>query len=354
LRTEVPLHRSAVSVHQRMSSSLYIEDKTALPPPIQGVILEARSPPAERNALTPWPRPVRDHLDSLIVLPKATSTSAPPLNPVQSHLNSLVNVEAGVQLPPFCLVTQDLPSMTLNLPKMGAGFAGPLSTVKPSAQSGTKPLPIPAGRLRERRLREIKEGVLRHNQDCREVQDRLNLERLRLHRVAVRYGLITNLWTAIILMIPIILHEVGPVKGFQVYDCSHDQLKTQTIDLTEPKNCMDPVTDYHPARATEIKIILTDGDTLALATQCIVQKTQEVTRCGGLPSFHYGSFKVAIDQPVEVTPQECRDALLAGKISIQGQGMDFKVGVSKYHQYYSEGRRTPAGDCVITTLTRTV
>jgi hypothetical protein len=48
LRTEVPLHRSSVSVHQRMSSSLYIEDKT-----IQGVILEARSPPAHRHAL--WP-----------------------------------------------------------------------------------------------------------------------------------------------------------------------------------------------------------------------------------------------------------------------------------------------------------
>jgi hypothetical protein len=28
LRTEVSLHRSAVSVHQRMSSSLYIEDKS--------------------------------------------------------------------------------------------------------------------------------------------------------------------------------------------------------------------------------------------------------------------------------------------------------------------------------------
>jgi hypothetical protein len=256
----------------------------------------------------------------------------------------MVNVEAGVQLPPFCLVTQDLPSMTLNLPKVGAGYAGPLSTVKPSAQSGTKPLPIPAGRLRERRLREIKEGVLRQNQDCR--------ERQRLHRVAVRYGLSTNLWTAIILMIPIILHEVEPVKDFQVYDCSHDQLKTQTIDLTEPKNCKDPITDYHPARATEIKIILTDGDTPVLATQCIVRKTQEVTRCGGLPSFHYVSFKVAIDQPVEVTPQECRDALLAGNISIQGQRMDFKDGVSKYHQYYSEGGRTPAGDCVITTFTR--
>jgi hypothetical protein len=68
--------------------------------------------------------------------------------------------------------------------------------------------------------------------------------------------------------------------------------------------------------------------------------------------IHYGSFKVAINQPVEVTPQECRDALLAGKISIQGQRMDFKIGVSNYHQYYSEGGRTAAGDCFITTFTR--
>jgi hypothetical protein len=262
LRTEVPLHRSAVSVHQRMSSSLYIEDKTALLPPIQGVILEARLPPAHRDAL--WPQPVRDYLDSLIV-PKTTSTSAPPLglmfNPMQSHLISLVKVEAGVQLPPFCLVTQDLPSMSLSRPKVVAGSVGPSSIVKPSAQSRTKPLTIPAGWLRDKRLQEIKEGVLRHNQECREVQDPLNRERQRLHRVAVRYGLSTNLWTAIILMIPILLHEAEQVNGFLVYDCSHDQLKTQTIYLTEPKNCKDPITDYHPARMTEIKIILTDGDT---------------------------------------------------------------------------------------------
>jgi hypothetical protein len=57
LRTEVPLHRSAVSVHRRTSSSLHIqEDKTALPPPIQGVILEAQPSPVHRDAL--WPRPV--------------------------------------------------------------------------------------------------------------------------------------------------------------------------------------------------------------------------------------------------------------------------------------------------------
>jgi hypothetical protein len=55
---------------------------------------------------------------------------------------------------------------------------------------------------------------------------------------------------------------------------------------------------------------------------------------------------------VEVTPQECRDSLIAGKISVQGQRMDFKVGVSHFHHYYSEGGRAFNGDCAITTYTR--
>jgi hypothetical protein len=129
-----------------------------------------------------------------------------------------------------------------------------------------------------------------------------------------------------------------------LYDCSHDQLKTQTIDLTEPKDCKDPTTDFYPARTTKIRIILTDGDMPVMATQCLVLKTQEVVLCGGHPSFHYGSVKIAINQPVEVTPQECRDALIAGKISVQGQKMNFKIGASHYHQYYSEGERAVNGD----------
>jgi hypothetical protein len=148
------------------------------------------------------------------------------INPVESHLNLLVQVEAGVQLPPFCLVTQDLPSMSLDRIKVVAGSAGPLIIGKPSVQSGTKPLPIPAGQLREKRLKEIKEGIQQHNQECRDLKERLNRKRQRLHRVAVRYGLSTNLWTAIILMIPILLHETEQVSGFLVYDCSHNKLKT--------------------------------------------------------------------------------------------------------------------------------
>jgi hypothetical protein len=170
--------------------------------------------------------------------------------------------------------------------------------------------------------------------------------------VAVRYGLSTNLWTAIILMIPVLLHETEQVGGFLVYDCLHDQLKTQTIDLMAPKDCRDPTTDFYPARTTNIRIILTNGDMPVMATQCLDLKTQEVTRCGGHPSFHYGLVKIAINQPVKVTPQECRDALIAGKISVQGQKMDFKIGASHYHLYYSEGGRAVNGDCVITKFTR--
>jgi hypothetical protein len=87
--------RMDISPHQRMSSSLLLP-KTA-PPPVR-VLLEER------------PRPVRNHLDSLIISTTGAEASLGlMLNPIQSHLNSLVQVEAGAQLPPFCLVTQDLP-----------------------------------------------------------------------------------------------------------------------------------------------------------------------------------------------------------------------------------------------------
>jgi hypothetical protein len=153
-------------------------------------------------------------------------------------------------------------------------------------------------------------------------------------------------------MIPVLLLEAGQVGGFLVYDCSQDQLKTQTIDLTAPKDCKDPATDYYPVRMTQLKIIMTNGDRPIMATQCLVLKTQEVVRCGGHPSFHYRSGKIVINQPVEVTPQECRDALITGKISVQGQQMDFTVGVSQFHRYYTKGKRALGGTCAITTFTR--
>jgi hypothetical protein len=64
------------------------------------------------------PRPVRDHLDSLIVL-TTRGTDVPlglMMNPVMSYLNLLVKVEAGDQLPLFCLLTQDLPPMAWQEP----------------------------------------------------------------------------------------------------------------------------------------------------------------------------------------------------------------------------------------------
>jgi hypothetical protein len=120
------------SQHLRMSSSPLLP-KTALqvgPPPVR-VLLEVR------------PRPVRDHLDSLIIPTTGVETLLGlMMNPVQSHLNSLVQVEAGAQLPPFCLVTQDLPPMSLERVRVVAGSAVPSSTERPSAQPGTNPLTI--------------------------------------------------------------------------------------------------------------------------------------------------------------------------------------------------------------------
>jgi hypothetical protein len=75
-----------------------------------------------------------------------------------------------------------------------------------------------------------------------------------------------------------------------------------------PKDCRDLTTDYHPARTTDIRVILTDGDMPVTASQCFVLKTQEVTR------FHYGLFKVAINQPVEGRAYFAQTPQTVGKI----------------------------------------
>jgi hypothetical protein len=203
--------------------------------------------------------------------------------------------------------------MSLKKAKVVVGSATPPRTSASTAQPGTRHLhsPSPNRPLDPERLQEIQEGILQHNLKCQDVQAHLNSERQRLHRVAVKYGLSTNLWTAIVLMIPVLLLEASHVSGFLVYDCFLNQLKTQTINITAPKECKDP------SEETELKIIMTDGDLPIMATQCLVLKSQEVFSCGGPPSFHYRLAKIVINLPVEVTPLKCRDALTTGKITVQ-------------------------------------
>jgi hypothetical protein len=136
------------------------------------------------------------------------------MNPVMSHLNLLVKVEARELLPPFCLLTQDLLPMLLERAKV-VGSAIPPSTSAHSDQSGTRHLPgaTHTSSLDPARLREIHERILQHNLECQDVQAHLNSKRQRLHRVAVKYGLSTSLWTAIFLMIPVLLLEASQRPG---------------------------------------------------------------------------------------------------------------------------------------------
>jgi hypothetical protein len=103
----------------RVSSSLLLPKRgpPAGPQPVR-VLLEARQPRPD-SLIIPTARGV----EVLLVL---------MMNPMQSLLNSLVRVEAGAQLPPFCLVTQDLPPMSLEGVRVVAGSAISSSTERPS------------------------------------------------------------------------------------------------------------------------------------------------------------------------------------------------------------------------------
>jgi hypothetical protein len=187
------LHVESEALDLRVSGPPPLSKTTppAGPPPVQ-VLLEARQP-----------RQVRDHLDSLIVLTTSAGTDDEP-GPEPLELVGQGGGRSSTL--PLLPVTQDLPPMLLKGVRVIAGSVTPGSTSAPSFQPGTRPSPLP---IPVERLQEIQEGILQHNLKCRDVQAHLNRKRQQLHRVAVRYGLSTNQWTAIVLMIPVLLFEAG-------------------------------------------------------------------------------------------------------------------------------------------------
>jgi hypothetical protein len=101
----------------------------------------------------------------------------------------------------------------------------------------------------------------------------------------------------------------------------------------EIKDLTQELIEFFPMCAMEIRKFVGN-------THSVLKDLKAELRIKDVPEdlmLHYGSAKIVINQPVEVTPHECRDALITGKISIQGQQMDLTVGVSQFHRYYTEG-----------------
>jgi hypothetical protein len=190
-RATIPLLRRMVSErhhqqHQRCESDALL----ALPLPVRAH-LEAQQP-----------RPVRDHLDSNSSdkdrFQRATGTDDEPCNePLELVGQGGGWRSASPVLPAYSRFATNVVGKSkdncwiCNSPKHQRVFCPTWNKALSFANSHG--------------AAEIQEGILQHNLKCRDVQAHLNSKRQRLHQVAVQYGLSTNLWTAIVLIIPVLL-----------------------------------------------------------------------------------------------------------------------------------------------------
>lgn len=128
----------------------------------------------------------------------------------------------------------------------------------------------------------------------------------------------------------------GLVKGMTTYNCQDPNATHIMVDLLEPQPCPDPDLDYERPRPQRVQILQTDTAMPVMATQCIVAISKKVTRCG-FDSLTYGSKWTVWDLGYEVTPSECRKAVKAGELQVEGRKFPVTLNRKVTHRFYSQG-----------------
>lgn len=142
-------------------------------------------------------------------------------------------------------------------------------------------------------------------------------------------------------------------KQFSVYDCDDPRTQYAKIDLTATQSCPDPVMDYDAGYEARVMVLQSDALVTAEVYTCQVFFTKEVYRCG-VTHTSYGSERIAIDQRLEVSAEQCREwrdkkvfnsngELLGGRPQL----IPLTVGGQwAHHDYISHGGRDLDGNCV--------
>ena len=126
------------------------------------------------------------------------------------------------------------------------------------------------------------------------------------------------------------------VEAMTAYNCQDPNATHITVDLLEPQPCPDPDLDYESPRNQLVQILQTDTAMPVTATQCIASIFKKVTRCG-FDSLTYGSKWTVWDLGYEITPNECRKAIKAGEVKVDGRKFPVTLNHKISHRFYSQG-----------------
>ena len=161
-----------------------------------------------------------------------------------------------------------------------------------------------------------------------------------------------TLWADQKRMSPILLllGIIATATAMIAFDCSNPHAKFTAIDLLEPEACPDPETDYLDPVPHRIQLVRSGSKLPWKGYQCRVTLTKTVARCG-FNSLGYGAQTPVWNQHVNITPDQCREAVKTGRLVVEGRERGAEVGVERVYRYYSHGSRDKHGNCETTTFT---
>ncbi len=157
-------------------------------------------------------------------------------------------------------------------------------------------------------------------------------------------GAIQALGRAIMMGAVALNYGVIGAAAITTYDCDHTGTTYEVLDLHEPRSCPDPERDFEEPETRNLHVLQTDSEVLVHGFQCQVTVTKEVTRCG-FDSITYGHSWPVWEQNLELTPQECRNAVAASEITIEGRRYAVEKGVKKTESFFSRGHVDGEGNC---------
>ena len=145
----------------------------------------------------------------------------------------------------------------------------------------------------------------------------------------------------LIVMIISLAMEAGALTA---YDCQHQEAAYQAVDLMRPAACPDPEKDYEPARPQRLQLLQVDSRMPVKAYRCQATMSKRVTRCG-YDSISYGSLWPVWLQDQPLTPEECRKAVRAEAVTIEGRVYKAKMDRTQKYRFFSKGFLDDEMDC---------
>ena len=140
-------------------------------------------------------------------------------------------------------------------------------------------------------------------------------------------------------------------QHFSVYDCEDKHTQFKSLDLTATESCPDPELDYEDAYSSRVMVLQSDAKSLVTVYTCQVYFSKTVSRCG-VTHTDYGSERVAIQERILVSPEQCREWAKHKVFNTNAQYLGGKSqlirlteGEWSHLDYYSHGHRDGDGNC---------